>query len=236
MHTLSLHDALPIYTHIKAHSDIDILTIHKGFHTVESPLVASYPYKGNPVKELLDLRNASYELLRKAYPTAVVDNSGAKSISLKGGSLRRNIDVVPSNWFNTVMYHETKLDYHRGVMVLDIKQMTRISNTPFYHNKLLEVKDRGTANNYKRMVRLLKTLKADSEVNINLSSYDIAGLMYHMEDGKYLFSNSPIRLLTNSIEYLKKVYEEDNMRKSLLVPDGSRAIFKEGGASKKILA
>jgi hypothetical protein len=223
-------------THIKAHSDIDILTLHQGFISLEPPLKATSPYKGNPVQDLCELREACYALLKNAFPTASIDNEGAKSISLQGGSLRRKVDMVPSNWYDTVQYKNTGLEYYRGVMVLDYKEKIRIANTPFYHNKLLDDKDNYSSFNYKKVVRLLKTLKADADKKINLSSYDIAAIMYHMEQSRYLTSRSPLRLISNSLEYIRSLYEQDAIRNSLMVPDGSRKIFQEGGATKGDLA
>ncbi len=218
-------------THIKAHSDIDILTIHQEFITLEPPQKASIPYRGDPVQDLCKLREDCYSILSSAFYAAEIDNTGAKSISLKGGSLRRKVDVVPSNWYDTLKYTETKLDYYRGVMVLDYKNKTRISNTPFYHNKLLDDKDTNTAGNYKKVVRLLKTLKADAENDIGLSSYDIAALMYHMKNSDYLIKNSPLLLIFNSLNFLKSVYSNEFYRNNLSVPDNSRKIFQANGAT-----
>ncbi|MDR3600354.1 MAG: hypothetical protein P4L49_07730 [Desulfosporosinus sp.] len=222
-------------THIKAHSDIDILTLHGWFYTLQHPLKPVSPYKGDTVQDLLNLRQNCFKILTNAYPTAEVDDSGAKSISIKGGSLTRKIDVVPSSWYNTVLYDETKLPYYRGVSILDAKNKILIENTPFYHNKLLEVKDNLSANNYKKVVRLLKTLKADAENDIELSSYDLASLMYHMEDAKYVVGYSPLLLLENSINYLIFLNENSSYRNSLQVPDKSRNIFVQNGASKTAL-
>jgi hypothetical protein len=214
-------------THIKAHSDIDVLTLHSGFYSLEAPQKATYPYEGNPVKDLCELREESYLILKSAFPAATIDNSGAKSIGLQGGSLRRKVDVVPSNWYNTILYSQTGLDYHRGVMVLDYHEKTRITNTPFYHNKLLNDKDLQSAYNYKKVVRLLKTLKSDSDVKINLSSYDIAALMYHQDNSSYLVGHSPLRLIQNSLNFLKNLHDNSSYRSGLLVPDGSRSIFEK---------
>jgi hypothetical protein len=222
-------------THIKAHSDIDILTLHLGFVTLEPPQKAASPYKGDPVKDLCRMREDSFSILRNAFPEAEIDNEGAKSISLKGGSLRRKVDVVPSNWYDTVKYTQTNIDYYRGVMVLDYKAKKRIENTPFYHNKLLADKDGLAGMNYKKVVRLLKTLKADSEAKINLSSYDIAALMYHMNDSDYLVGKSPLRLIQKTLGYMKYVYENQDHRNSLWVPDKSRRIFESGKASAEDL-
>ncbi|MGE7186256.1 hypothetical protein ACQKKK_20485 [Peribacillus sp. NPDC006672] len=213
-------------THIKAHSDIDVLTLHSGFYSLETPQKPTYPYAGDPVKDLCELREECYSILSSAFPAAEVDNSGAKSIGLQGGSLRRKVDVVPSNWYNTNLYNQTKEEYHRGIMVLDYHNKTRLANTPFYHNKLLNDKDLQTATNYKKVVRLLKTLKADSDAKINLSSYDIAALMYHQDNSSYLIGQSPLRIITNSLSFLKNVYDNESYRTGLLVPDKSRAIFE----------
>lgn len=218
-------------THIKAHSDIDILTIHNGFITLEKPQHVSSPYDGNPIHDLCCLREDSFRLLRTAFPAATIDNSGAKSISLSGGSLQRKVDVVPSNWYNTVKYAETMLDYFRGVMVLDYANKTRIANTPFYHNQLLEVKDQYTQSNFKKVVRLLKVLKADADVKIDLSSYDITALIYHMDNSNFLIHYSPLKLLENTLRYLEGLYANEYYRNSLYVPDQSRKIFQNGAAT-----
>lgn len=222
-------------THIRAHSDIDILTLHLGFITLESPQKAEYPYKGDPVKDLCNLREDSFSLLRSAYPTVNIDNEGAKSISLSGGSLRRKVDVVPSNWYDTVLYKRTNLDHYRGVMVLDYKKKERFANSPFYHNKLIDNKDISSAGNFKKVVRLLKTLKADSDQQINLSSYDITALMYHMDDSKYWVGRSPLKLIKTSLDFLKLINYSDEFRNKLLVPDGSRRIFEPNRASNEDL-
>ena len=114
---------------------------------------------------------ASY--LTTAFYAADVDCSGAKAIGLSGGSLKRKIDIVPSNWVNTNEYSKSLNKIHRGVQVLDKYKRVQIKNTPFYHNYLLNEKDNACLFNYKKVVRLLKTLKVDANSEINFSSYDI---------------------------------------------------------------
>lgn len=218
-------------THIKAYSDIDILTIHGAFYTLEPPLISTNPYHGDPIQDLLDLRGRCYNILYNAYPTANVDNNGAKSISLSGGSLKRKIDIVPANWYNTVKYEATRIDYYRGINILDYYSKKLLENQPFYHNKLLEDKDNATFKNYKRVVRFLKTLRFDASQKIDLSSYDIAAIMYNMDNGLYLIGNSPLMLIENSLRFLIFIRENELYRNSLKVPDGSRSIFCTNGAN-----
>lgn len=211
-------------THIKYHSDIDLLVITRKFQVLQKPLKPSIPYTGNPLDDLFTLRKDCYNILASAFPTVKVDNNGAKSISLKGGSLKRKIDVVPSSWYNTVNYSNTGSKYHRGITILDNKNQSLVCNTPFYHNKLLDDKDIATFKNYKKVIRLLKTLKADAKTNINLSSYDISALIYHMDDSFLAVKNTPLLLIKNSLNYLIDLYKNDNLWNNLYVPDLSRKI------------
>lgn len=222
-------------THIKAHSDIDVLVIIDKFTTIESPQVVTNPYRGNPVDDLVELRELCFEHLNKSFPEAIVDNSGAKSIAVEGGSLRRKIDVVPSNWYDTNEYKEKQDETYRGIYILDYKKKTRYPNTPFKHNKLLEIKDNNTQGKFKMIVRLLKTLKADADEEINFSSYDIAALMYCMPDRDYNLSFNEILLMKNSIVYIEYILKNNNERISLDVPDCSRKIFDKDDEKVKEL-
>src|SRR5690606_9981339 len=130
----------------------------------------------------VDLRSDAIASLNAAFPEATVDSSGAKSISLEGGSLRRKIDVVPSNWFNTNRYNETGQKMYRGVQILDAKKMERLNNTPFLHNAWIAHKDNQTNGGLRKAARLMKSLKYDTEA-IDLSSYDLVSIAFRMPDG-----------------------------------------------------
>ena len=221
-------------THIRAHSDIDILVLIEKFYTVEHPQVPIYPYTGDPVEDLMELRMKCEKHLTSAFYAADVDCSGAKSIGLSGGSLKRKIDVVPSNWINTNEYSKSLNKIHRGVQVLDKYKRVRIKNTPFYHNYLLDEKDRACSFNYKKVVRLLKTLKADSNSDVNFSSYDIAAIVYSMDNSKFLVNNKHLLLLKNIKEYIEYVLESSIYRDTLYVPDRSRKIFDDLSKVKEL--
>lgn len=213
-------------THIKAHSDIDVLVIISKYITLQHPLVPANPYQGNPISDLMELRLASEKHLTGAFPQANVDCSGAKAIGLSGGSLKRKVDVVPSNWYDTVEYDRSKEKHYRGIQVLDKYKRERILNTPFYHNYLLDVKDKITLGNFKRIVRLLKTLKADSDQDISLSSYDIVAIAYNIENTKYLTGDRYLFLLKNIHSSLKSLIAlSADVRNNIDVPDKSRKIF-----------
>jgi len=219
-------------THIKSHSDIDLLVLHTGFYTLEPPLKPEYPYSGNPVEDLIELRNQCTSILKVNFPAVTIDESGSKSIALSGGSLKRKIDVVPSNWYETESYSRTGLEHHRGVMILDVKTKTRPKNFPFLHNKKIDDRDTLVNKNLRKCIRLMKSVKYDSDKEIGVSSYDITALAYCMPDYQL---DTPswyeLKLVDSCVSHLAKIIVDEIYRESLLVPDESRKIFGSPGAS-----
>jgi hypothetical protein len=218
-------------THIKSYSDIDLLAITQRFWTLEPPLKPSCPYYGDPVADLKEIRSTSYQCLEKAFPTAEVDNSGTKSLTITGGSLSRKIDVVPANWYDTNRYAKLRAERYRAIQVLDVKSGERIVNMPFMHNYLIQELDRSTGGGLRKVIRLMKSLKYDSD-SVSLSSYDLASLGYNMPD--YQLATLPgheIPLLARLKEYLDNVAVDTKLRTEMLVPDESRTVFALGHAT-----
>ena len=89
--TFELQGSVPLDIHIRTSSDIDILVLHTEFITIDrsGPKASTYPdFKGDtPLNMLIKLRTSCEGILTRAFPAARVDTTGAKSISLTGGSL-----------------------------------------------------------------------------------------------------------------------------------------------------
>lgn len=218
-------------THIKAHSDIDVLAIIGKFYCLEAPQQPTNPYKGDPIQDLLDLREEASASLKKAFPEATVDASGSKSISVQGGSLRRKIDVVPSNWLNTNKYVETNQKIWRAVEVLDSNNRCKLKNTPFLHNAWISHKDSNTNGGLRKAARLLKSLKYDSEA-IDLSSYDLVSIAFNIPGQELAVDRGmELSILNTCHTYCLNLLRDAEMRRSLSVPDGHRKIFAEGHAT-----
>lgn len=219
-------------THVKAHSDIDLLAIHSAFFSLEPPQLPAFPYRGDPVNDLVQLRINSARILKTAFPQADIDESGSKSLSLSGGSLRRKIDVVAANWFDTNEYARTRLSYHRGIMILDYENKERPQNQPFLHNHHIDTRDKQVNGNLRKAVRLLKNLKYDADKKVEVSSYDIAALAYNMPTH---LLNVPswheLRLVSNCSSFLLSVITDSKLRENMVVPDGSRKVFGTPGAT-----
>ena len=54
-------------THIKLHSDIDILVFTEQYYSMEHPLTPSTPYNGDPLADLKELRQECYNVLNSTY-------------------------------------------------------------------------------------------------------------------------------------------------------------------------
>lgn len=220
-------------THIKARSDIDLLVLVDKFFTLEKPQVPSSPYKGNPIQDLLALRNEAESSLIQAFPQAEIDTSGSKSITVEGGSLTRKIDVVPSNWYNTNKYAETGNEIYRGVQILDTSGPSRLKNTPFLHNAWIDYKDSETNEGFRKACRLMKSLKYDTD-NIDLSSYDIVSIAFNMPNQSLSIQRgSELVLLASCLDYCRSLHSDPTLRDSINVPDGHRKVFASGYATEE---
>lgn len=215
-------------THIVNNSDIDLLVITKKFETLEKPQKPTNPYKGNPIEDMEELRARCIEILKSNYTVAKVDTTGSKSISISGGSLRRDIDVVPSNWFNSNKYVETGIEYYRGIQIYNCKDKQRDKNYPFWNKKLMNDKDDATYGNFKSLVRLAKNIRCDSDIETvnKISSYDIQALFYHIPSSKICYLK-PEDLFYSATKYLENLINNESVFNSLMVPDQTRTIVKK---------
>lgn len=221
-------------THIRAHSDVDLLTVEKRWRVVQPPNLAQPIYDGDSLADLREIRKNASETLKKAYPTAKVDDSGSKAVNISGGSLRRKIDVIACGWWDTIEYIAEAHKFWRGIHILDNQKGERVPNKPFLHNKRIDEKDVTANGGLRKLIRLLKSLKYDSDEGIELSSYDIAGIVYNMPDS-YLYSHpgQDLVLIKNCHTYLYYLEITPAEREKILVPNKMRKVFCAEGASAK---
>lgn len=224
-------------THIRAYSDVDLLTVEEQWVTIEPPNVPATRYAGNAIEDLRKIRRQSASTLRFAYPAATVDESGSKAINISGGSLRRKIDVIASGWWHTVEYVREREKHWLGIKVLDNDAGREIPNKPFLHNKRLNERDGLTNGGLRKLIRLLKSLKYDSDDTIDLSSYDIAGIVYNMnEDRLFSHRGQDLVLIKNCYLHLLLLEVMPSIRESISMPNDMRRVFCAEGASEKGLS
>ncbi|MCX6972699.1 MAG: hypothetical protein NTZ94_00110 [Verrucomicrobia bacterium] len=218
-------------THIRIHSDIDLLALNGCFVSLDSGAPNSRPYGGDAMAELKSMRSDAARVLKTNFPAVTVDDSPGKSISLEGGSLNRKIDVVIGNWWDTELWQKHREKRARGVRILDTKVPELIRNKPFYHNFKIDEKDKNTGG-LRKVIRLLKTLKYDAEPELKMSSYDIAAVAWNMSDAALKVQPSAyLPLATNARDELRRFIDNEAVRNGLRVPNGTRLVFGPGGAT-----
>lgn len=221
------------HTHIRYYSDVDVLVIIDKFFTLEPPQRPSIPYTGIPEDDLLVLRRKCVRELSKAFWAAEVDDGGANSISLSGGSLACKVDVVPSNWYHTNDYSCTGLECFKGIMILNKEEMKRKKNYPFLFNSRIDESDNKRNGVTRMLIRLLKTIRSDSEEEknpIDFSSFDICSVVYRMPDEYLGFRlTEPLDIIRNLLNWMSTVLDRESIRNTLMVVDDSRKIFDVSG-------
>ncbi|WP_228894288.1 nucleotidyltransferase family protein [Pseudoduganella aquatica] len=227
-----IQGSVPLDVHIKRVSDVDLLTIDKSFYTYETDGVkAKNGHYGTPSGQtsesvLAELRRQVESVLPPAFPMAEVDFSGAKAVKVSGGSLARSVDVVPAHWLDTVQYQSSGRIEDRAVRIYDKKKHETIKNRPFLHIHLVGARCDSIQGGLRKAIRLCKNVKADSDHDIKLSSFDITSIMYHadmaaLRAGQY----TDLAVLAETQRYLDYLWRNESIANELLVPDRSRRIF-----------
>lgn len=219
-------------THIKLHSDIDILVFTEKYLSMEPPLTPINPYQGDPLADLKELRQECYNVLNAIYNQ--VDNSKAKSIQVFPTNPKRKVDVVPANWVNTQDFQATSNEKFRGVHIYDKDNHSRQKDFPFLHIANVKAKNSLVNGGLAKLVRLLKTLKVDADYEIDLSSFEITSIVFAMENHSL---NKPkyqeLLLLNEGSRQLDKVITDKLYRESLMSPNGKERVF--GTSETKIV-
>lgn len=232
---LRLQGSVPCDIHIRGVSDVDLLVLDdRYFHYDPKGQNAVNGYYSNPVSyntldALIKLRSECENILTSAYPKAKVKVSGPKAINLSEGSLRRPVDVVPANWFNTADYQQTNNEVDRGVHILNKDVPERILNMPFRHIFLISHRDQLSLGGLKKAIRLCKNVKSDASeegAKINLSSFDIASALWHSDLVALTVGvASELAVLAEATRFLDYLSRNNDYARTLSVPDGSRKIF-----------
>jgi hypothetical protein len=231
--TFRYQGSVPLNIHIRFVSDIDLLALRTDFITYDraGPLGNAYVPSSDatpPAACLARLRSQCEAALRAAFPAANVDTSGSKAISLSGGSLRRKVDVIPSHWHDTANFQKSRREADRGVCILIKDEARTTQNWPFLHIAQIEHKDALTWGGTKKVIRLLKTMKSDSDstAEIGLSSYEIAGLVWHFENDMLRVTDArELALLWATKWHLNFYSRAKEHTTSLMTPDGSRRVI-----------
>lgn len=245
-------------THIKGHSDIDLLTISEKFYSYDANNVKQIldtperrdkfyqssitkmknevnnsSYQGNPIEDLRKIRLDSETILSSVYST--FDKTKPKAIKIKNLSLNREVDVVVANWYDDVSSIINDKGDYRGIQIYNKDTNSRESaDYPFLSIKRINERSTETNGRLKKMIRFMKNCKADSEQEIILSSFDINAICYdiNVSDYKYLAFYELVPILYNQ---LKSLNDDNNKADDLVSVDGREYIFRNQARKKENL-
>jgi len=220
-------------THIKLHSDIDLLVIVDDFVSLEAPQVPASPYQGDPLAELKRARLNSFSILDSTYDQ--VDDSKPKSIQVFPTNPKRKVDVVVCNWYDSNEYvQQGRQETYRGIRIYDKQQHTRGEDFPFLNIARINAKDSFVNSGLRRSVRILKTLKEDADYIIDLTSFEITSLVFDISDEKLLKSDSKRLFLLNELSgQLETLINNHHHRRTLLSPNKKELVF--GADDSKVI-
>lgn len=226
-----LQGSVPTNTHIRGVSDVDFLVIIRDQYWFDrdGPKANQYGnYSGDLFQDLKNLRTRSEAILKAQFPAAHVDCNGAKSIKISGGSLKREVDVVPSAWFNSVDFQNYDMEKYRGVDILNKTVPETIRNYPFLHISNVNDKARESNDGMKMAVRLLKNIKNDSDRNIKLSSYEISGLLWGCPPEWITFQKGfDLAILVGVEKFLSFLASDYELTKKYRTPDRTRFVIDD---------
>lgn len=226
-----IQGSVRLNVHIRAVSDVDLLTLDSRLVSYDSSGCLSHTYTTTHLRTLSalqELRKEEERILRAAYPAATVDCSGGKAISLSGGSLPRQVDVVPSVWSDNCEYQKTQQEHDRGVFILNKNIPETIENLPFLHIKRVHDRDGTALGGLKKAIRLVKSVKNDSDNGsaADLSSFDIAALLYHADTSALSMSAFfDLAALAEAQRFFDWCHNNKERAAALTTPDGTRKVL-----------
>ena len=195
-------------THIKGASDIDLLVVCEKFYgtdiyKVREELSKTYAhtnaeihrlqdfsnsfsaYQGDCSNDLKQLRKSIEEVMSDAY--SICDISKPKAVKITNQHLHRDVDIVTSSWFQSYDYIVSDMpDDKRGIKIYNKdKGYAEGPDFPFLSISRINTRSASTNGRLKRMIRFLKNVRTDSELDIPLTSFDINAICYSIPIQEY---------------------------------------------------
>lgn len=250
-------------THIKGYSDIDLLTICNKFYHYDATRIRQVlenaedrarfyqssidklqkevntsSYTGNALDDLKNTRLDSERILSEKYSTH--DLTKPKSIKIKNLSLNREVDVVIANWYDDVSSIINDKGDYRGIQVYNKDTHSREkADFPFLSIKRINDRSAETNGRLKKMIRFLKNNKANSDHDIDLSSFDINAICYDIKTSEYQ-DLSFYELVPVIYNQLKNICTSQTKADGIISVDGREYIFRYNSTKlenlKKLLA
>lgn len=250
-------------THIKGYSDIDLLTICEKFYQPDSykieqllnsseqrvkyhqtsinkleRVINTASYTGNALEDLKKLRFDSENILSNVY--SICDITKPKAIKIKNFNLNREVDIVIANWYDDVTSIINDRGDFRGINVYN-KDTNSRGDADYPFLSILRINERSSETNgrLKKMIRFLKNSKANSDLEIDLSSFDINAICYNIQVSEYQ-NSSFYELVPVIYNQMESICNSQTKADNIVSVDGREWIFRNKSGKienlKKLLA
>lgn len=212
-------------TNIKLHSDIDLLTITNKFYISGNGVPEKHLYLGDSLADLKELNDACQRKVSAIYSDVKLDKGKCISVNLSNPS--RKVDIVVANKY--VYKEEFANDLkHCGIQIYDHNLQQRLpQDYPFHHLRKVKYKVMLTNDKFAQAVRLLKTLKADSDTKIDLSSFELTCFAYSISDLEYNRCTDKLQILSLLRSSLNAFIIDKNLRDQVESPNTCEKPFKD---------
>ncbi|WP_146380393.1 nucleotidyltransferase family protein [Mucilaginibacter pallidiroseus] len=206
-------------TNIRVHSDFDLLTIIDKYFYPQTSTRNVYT-ESDPDADIEELRKQATAIMKFQYDT--VDDSGDKCISIENKHLNRKVDIVFAYWYNSDKYQELRDEFYRGVYLYSFKKKTKHRDFPFATIHNVNVKGDTTNDGLRKGVRLLKNLRANSDVELKvLKSFQLNSIVYAIDNTPLTYTiGDEIRIARVVSEQMGKLIDNPTYRKSISSPNG----------------
>ena len=206
-------------THVELFTDLELMVILKS-------------YTGKPAKAVQTLASHIVDILTASNAYNLIDFSSKNRCYVETRVPTSHLSILPAIWLDSSEYKKTHLEINRGVCEYNFEKKTRRMYLPFLNMARLNSKDRKLGGSLKGMIRLLRSIQADSGHQDLLTHDEIMGTLYNMSlrdltvpKGFYL------SLLPAVSRWLKKVGTDTEFRQKLLSPSKKEYVF--GNKSKE---
>ncbi|MEM6641994.1 MAG: hypothetical protein AAF616_03360 [Bacteroidota bacterium] len=205
---------LKTYSNILLYGDVELIVIKRDVND-------------KPHLDVQRLAMELLEILRGDPEYRSIDYSDKTRIRITAMKPTCEIDILPSMWVDSLEYKQTKNEIYRGISEFDFKNKRIKKYLPFLNIARINARDQHTSGIFKCLSRLLKTLRADSEIRIDLKDSEINAVLYSLEEKSLQIDQKHILALLPKVEKQLGFFATDRAAfEKLLSPSGKDRIFK----------
>jgi predicted nucleotidyltransferase len=249
-HTFKYQGSVMTNTHIKGYSDIDLLVISEKFYNYDAVntkrlveeskfldkvklnrlanQLSAQSYYGDSLADLRQLRKDSEVTLYAVYDICNLEKG--KCIEITNQNLNRDVDIVIANWYDDVKSIVNGKGENRGIQIYN-KDDDGVEKPDYPFLSIFKINYRSslTEGRLKKMIRFLKTIKAESDLDIDLSSFDINAICYDISVDSYR-NKSYMELVGVLYFQLNSILSNEEHARRLTSVDGKEHIFLNNNA------